>query len=155
MNPRVLTRFLRLALAVAGLISCLNQASAVTYGQRVVAAVLLAEARGEGKDAMYAVAEVIRNRADRYNVSPLAVVKKKRQFACLNNTTPPALVRRYQNHKLWPQALAIARTAYNQPERLPGVANGATHFHSHHRVVWARGYQPVAVFGRLKFYRIF
>ena len=35
-----------------------------TYGQQVVAAVLMAEAWGEGRDGMTAVAEVIRNRAD-------------------------------------------------------------------------------------------
>ncbi|MCC6234441.1 MAG: hypothetical protein IT580_17495, partial [Verrucomicrobiales bacterium] len=41
-----------------------------SYGQQVVAAVLMAEAWGEGEVAMTAVAEVIRLRSVRAGVSP-------------------------------------------------------------------------------------
>lgn len=37
---------------------------AATHGQEIVAAVLIAEARGEGEKGMAAVAEFIRRRAD-------------------------------------------------------------------------------------------
>ena len=126
---------------------------AQTYGQRVVAAVLLAEARSEGERGMIAVAEVIRNRADAWGVSPLAVVKVEKHFSCLNKTTPEALVRRCRGLPEWSLALAIARQTYNQPETLPGFANGANHFHSE-SADWADGEDPVAIIGRLKFYRL-
>lgn len=126
---------------------------AATYGQQVVAAVLLAEARSEGPRGMWGVAEVIRTRADGYGLSPLAVVKMKRQFSCLNDTTPPRLIRRHWNDPDWPTALQIARTTYNAPQQLPGFTHGATHFHSD-QAFWSRGHRPIAIIGKLKFYRL-
>ena len=124
-----------------------------TYGQQVIAAVLLAEARGEGLRGMYAVAEVIRTRADHFGVSPLAVVKMRKQFSCLNGIKPPELIRSLNRDRGWEDALAIAKVLYNEPNRLPGIVSGATHFHSG-RAYWADGEEPVAVVGTLKFYRL-
>jgi spore germination cell wall hydrolase CwlJ-like protein len=125
-----------------------------TYGQQVVAAVLMAEAWGEGETAMIAVAEVIRARADAAGLSPLAVVQRPFQISCLNGIQPPALIRKYQRHRDFAVALRISRVAYNRPEKLPGIARGATHFERvGTRASWARGLGPVARFGRLQFYR--
>lgn len=130
-------------------------ATPATYGQQVVAAVLMGEAWGEGEKAMIAVAEVIRLRADRANLSPLAVVLKPRQFTCLNRTSPGDLIRRYHRQRDFEVALKIARQMYNQPESLPGHSAGATHFE---RVgtwaYWTRGHLPVARVGQLAFYRL-
>lgn len=126
-----------------------------TYGQQVVAAVLMAEAWGEGPKAMTAVAEVIRLRADRAGLSPLAIVTQPWQFTCLNRTSPRALIRRFQNEPDFKIALGIARQMYNQPESLPGLARGATHFEHHQRRAhWTRGHRPVATLGQIAFYRI-
>ena len=126
---------------------------AATYGQEVVAAVLMGEARGEGREGMLAVAEVIRTRADQMGISPLAVVKQRLQFSCMNGLTPPQLIRKHWGNEQWETAIEIAQLLYNEPEKLPGITQGATHF-DHGVPSWALGRTPVAVVGRHKFYRM-
>ena len=111
-----------------------------TYGQQVVAAVLMAEAWGEGRDGMTAVAEVIRKRADEWDMSPLAVVKRSKHFSCLNETRPELLLKKFHRKPDFVLALEIARTVYNTPQALPGFSRGATHFHDHSMTpYWASG----------------
>ncbi len=163
MNKRILLASWAAALAVpatAGLFAAQgdNAAAATTtftYGQQVVAAVLMAEAGGEGEAAMVAVAEVIRLRADHAGMTPLAVVQQPFQFSCLNGIQPRKLIGRFQGRRDFEVALRISRRMYNSPERLPGIAMGATHFErAGTRPYWTRGLQPVARFGRLNFYRL-
>ncbi len=150
----VMYRWLCVALFLGLYVSARGQQQG-TYGQQVVAAVLMAEAWGEGKAAMTAVGEVIRLRADEWDMSPLAVVKRVKHFSCLNRTRPEALVRKFHREPDFRLALKIARTLYNTPQNLPGLARGATHFHDHSKTpYWANGQQPVAVIGKLSFYRL-
>jgi N-acetylmuramoyl-L-alanine amidase len=129
-------------------------ASKATYGQEVLAAVLLAEARGEGEVGMRAVAEVVRRRADAKGVSMLSVLKPG-AFSSLNGTDRDALLRRFHGHALFPKALAIARIAYNRPEALGDLTRGANHFtHKRERPYWSAGLQPVVVIGNHAFYRL-
>ncbi len=131
-----------------------TDASKATYGQEVLAAVLLAEARGEGEIGMRAVAEVVRRRADAKGVSMLSVLKPG-AFSSLNGTDRDALLRRFHGHALFPKALAIARTAYNRPEALGDLTRGANHFtHRSERPYWSAGLRPVAVIGNHAFYRL-
>lgn len=131
-----------------------SSASAATYGQSAVAAVLLAEARGEGQDGMLAVAEVIRRRADAVGVSMLAILKPG-IFSSLNRTSLHKLIRKFQSHPLYPQALRIAALAYNEPIQLGNRTRGATHFtHKSEKPYWAEGHMPVAIIGRHAFYRL-
>jgi len=125
-----------------------------TYGQRVVAAVLMGEARGEGETGMTAVAEVIRNRANAAGKSPLEVVLKKGQFSCLKDTTPEALHAKFNRMKTYPMALRIAKTCYNTPEQLSNVTKGATCFNSMQksRPPWLGDVQPVTTIGNHRFY---
>lgn len=125
-----------------------------TYGQQVVAAVLMAEAWGEGEEGMIAVAEVIRNRADRYEISPLAVVKQRRQFSSLNQSSPQALIRRYWKTNDWGLAIKIAKVLYNEPEKLPGITKGASHYDVG-IPSWARGQKPVAIIGNHRFWCLY
>jgi spore germination cell wall hydrolase CwlJ-like protein len=126
-----------------------------TYGQQVVAAVLMSEAWSEGEAAMVAVAEVIRARADAAGLSPLAIVQQPFQFSCLNEIAPRELIVRCARHRDFQVALRISRCLYNTPELLPGIAKGATHFERvGTRAHWARGHQPVARLGALNFYRL-
>lgn len=128
--------------------------SAATYGQKVVAAVLLAEARGEGHQGMQAVAEVIRRRADARGVSMLAVIKPG-AFSSLDGTSRDKLVQRFAEHPLFPEALEIARMAYNEPNKLRNITRGADHFtHRREKPYWAAGHQPVATIGDHAFYRL-
>ena len=130
-------------------------ASNGTYGQRVVAAVLMAEAWGEGEKGMTAVAEVIRERSREWKISPLAVVKRAKHFSCLNNTRPEQLILKFHRKKDFAVALKISRTLYNKPKELPGLAKGATHFHDKSKTpYWTAGHQPVATIGKLLFYRL-
>jgi N-acetylmuramoyl-L-alanine amidase len=125
-----------------------------TYGQRIVAAVLMGEARGEGEIGMTAVAEVIRNRANAASKSPLEIVLTKGEFSCLKETTPEALHRKFQRLKTYPLALRIAKTCYNSPEHLPNVTRGATYFDSmkKRRPPWSDDVQHVATIGNHRFY---
>jgi cell wall hydrolase len=126
-----------------------------TYGQRVVAAVLMGEARGEGETGMRAVAEVIRNRANAASKSPLEVVLKKGQFSCLKNTTPEALHAKFHRMDTYPMALQIAKTCYNTPEQLPNATKGATFFHhKQNGPPWLDDVLPVATIGNHTFYVI-
>ena len=134
---------------------CGAAATPPTYGQQVVAAVLMAEAWGEGEVAMTAVAEVIRRRADDAGRSPLWVVQQPLQFSCLNGVEPRKLIRKYMRHPDFELALRIARRMYNRPEELAGIARGATHFERvGTRAYWTAGHQPIARIGRLDFYRL-
>lgn len=128
---------------------------AATYGQKIVAAVLMAEAWSEGETGMTAVAEVIRNRADAAQQSPLAIVTAPGQFSCLSHTTSEALYRKYSNLPEFTTALKLAGFIYNEPARLPGYSRGANHYtRTDERPYWARGEKPVAVIGAHSFYRL-
>ena len=124
------------------IVSPATDASTATYGQEVLAAVLLAEARGEGEVGMRAVAEVVRRRADAKGVSMLSVLRPG-AFSSLNGTDRDALLRRFHGHALFPKALAIARMAYNRPEALGDLTRGANHFtHKRERPVLVSGPSP-------------
>jgi N-acetylmuramoyl-L-alanine amidase len=125
-----------------------------TYGQEVVAAVLIAEARGEGEKGMMAVAEVIRRRADLKGVTMLSVIEPG-TFTSLNGTDRDALLEKYHKHPSFKAALRIARRAYNRPESLGNLTRGATHF-AHKKMTpwWARGENPVVTIGNHTFYKL-
>jgi spore germination cell wall hydrolase CwlJ-like protein len=130
--------------------------SAQTYGQKMVAAVLVAEAGVDGIDGMTAVAEVIRRRADKHGTTMLAEVKRSGQFAAVRQAgSVEVLYQKFYGSNVYKEALQIARLAYNTPEKLPGIANGATHFHRTNTLpYWVQGRMPVATVGSHNFYDI-
>lgn len=153
-TPHRICRIVLLCTVVFTFLRSELSAGAATYGQEVVAAVLLAEARGEGVKGMQAVAEVIRRRADMKGVSMLAVVEPK-VFSSLNGTTRDALLKKFWRHPLFPKAVEIARRAYNRPESLRNITRGATHFaHKEEIPWWAQGKSPVTTIGNHAFYRL-
>jgi spore germination cell wall hydrolase CwlJ-like protein len=124
-----------------------------TYGQRIVAAVLMGEAVGEGEAGMVAVAEVIRNRAVEHHCSPLQVVCRKWAFSCLNGKTTEQLYRKHCRSPLFAQALRIARTLYNSPQDLPGTTKGATFYdRKDAKPPWLSEVRQVAIIGQHAFY---
>ena len=142
-------------LVILAVLAAAGAAQSATYGQRVVAAVLMGEAGGEGRAGMVAVVEVLRTRGDSRRTSMLAEAVRPKQFSCLNGTSPEDLISRYEGSPGWDTALEIARMAYNTPERLPGVTRGATHYHARQAdPYWARGRQPVVTIGNHVFYRL-
>ena len=65
----------------------------------LIAAVIIAEAGGEGKMGCAAVYEVIHTRASHRRTSCTIEVMRRKQFSCLNNTSPEGLIRRVSTHK--------------------------------------------------------
>jgi spore germination cell wall hydrolase CwlJ-like protein len=127
---------------------------AASFDERLVAAVLMAEARGEGNVGMTAVGEVIANRARKRQKHPGVVVQEAYQFSPLNRTKPHELVSRYEKMPLYRQALRIANTVIQTPAKLPGLTAGADHFDDLRAPTprWARGRRPVAVVGGHRFW---
>lgn len=125
-----------------------------TYGQKMVAAVLVAEAGIDGAKGMTAVAEVIRNRADERGTTMLAEVKRQGQFTpVVEHGSVDAVYKKFHRYPQYPEALKIARLAYNTPEKLPGLSKGATYYHEHQiRPYWIKQMARVSVVGRHYFY---
>jgi spore germination cell wall hydrolase CwlJ-like protein len=120
----------------------------------MVAAVLVAEAGIDGVNGMTAVAEVIRNRADARGTTMLAEVNRPGQLSAVRGAgSVEVLYKKFHRTSVYKEALRIARVAYNTPEKLPGLAKGATYYHEHQiRPDWIRGMVRVAVVGRHYFY---
>lgn len=137
----------------ATLLGSANNGNASTYGEKVVAAVIMGEARGEGIEGMIAIGEVIWERAKIKREVPRKIVVEPLQFSCLNGTTADALITRYETHKEWAQAMKVAQVVYNYPWRLPGITKGATHYNG---TVpwWAKGKAPTVVIGNHIFWRM-
>jgi N-acetylmuramoyl-L-alanine amidase len=100
---------------------------------QVVAAVLWAEARGEGQRGIEAVAEVIRNRTlGRWASTPYEVVTQAWQFSCLNGTTPAKVVAQARasvgaDRIAWNHCVKVARLLVTK--RFAGSYTvGATYF---------------------------
>jgi spore germination cell wall hydrolase CwlJ-like protein len=139
-----------LGLAIALTAPC----GAASFDERLVAAVLMAEAGGEGIVGMTAVGEVIANRARKRQMSPGLVVREAYQFSPMTRAKPHQLVSRYQKLPLYRQALRIANTVIQTPAALPGLTAGADHFEDIRAPIprWARGRRPVAVVGGHRFW---
>tara|TARA_Y100000588_G_scaffold382319_1_gene469557 strand:+ start:2734 stop:3306 length:573 start_codon:yes stop_codon:yes gene_type:complete len=65
----------------------------------LIAAVIIAEAGGEGKIGMEAVYEVIWQRAALAHSNYTDVVTKPKHFSCLNGVKPSKLIKRMSKHK--------------------------------------------------------
>ena len=74
--------------------------NAPSWEQReLIAAVIIAEAGGEGRIGMEAVYEVIWQRAALAHDTYTNIVLKPKQFSCLNKVKPAKLVKRMSKHK--------------------------------------------------------
>lgn len=118
----------------------------------IVALTLLAEARGEGKDGMAAVACVISQRAKNRSMTPEAVCLQKWQFSCWNGKTEADLAHLYHS-KMAPWALYLERNILRMNREKIGFAD---HYYSTiiKTPYWARGEKPVAKIGRHIFFKL-
>jgi hypothetical protein len=124
-----------------------------TYDDRVIAAVIVAEAAGESKVGMICVAEVIRQRAIEYGIRPVQAVLKRHHFSSLNRTTPDRLIHKHERTPEFQYALCVV--GWLNSNRLPGYTKMANHFtRKTERPYWARHKRPVAVIGNHAFYRL-
>jgi spore germination cell wall hydrolase CwlJ-like protein len=132
----------------------------VPYEQRVIAAVITAEASNQGREGLVAVAEVIRQRVKESGWTPLRVVSHGNQhgvhaFSVLNRTSMPALVRKWNRHPAYGTALELAQLLCEAPGQLPDSTRSANFFtRVGEKPEWARGRKPVIVINDHAFYRI-
>jgi len=138
------------------------QAAPVGMERDLIAAVLIAEAGGEGRRGLAAVYEVIWMRAVERKRSLTAVVLQRRQFSCLNRRSPAVVVAAGRVHARWrwvrDELLKHPPlTMYTVPAHLLELnVNRANHYHAarlNPRPAWARGQVPRRV-GRHLFYRL-
>ena len=118
----------------------------------VVALTILAEARGEGKDGMAAVACVIAQRAENRSITPEQVCLQRWQFSCWNGKSEQDLDHLYKS--------PMAEWALYLEENIHSMNRAKIGFADHYYAdwidapYWAKGQKPVAVIGKHKFYRL-
>lgn len=137
------------ALLVATAFALRAETPALRRENELVAAVLIGEAGGEGDHrSLWAVREVIDNRARLRHATRTAVVLAREQFSCLNKLTREELVARAKRHPRWDEALRVARSS-----KRTNYTSGALYYHRDTILPgWAMLSKPVAYIGRHKYY---
>lgn len=111
---------------------------------QIIATTLVAEAGGEGKTGMQAVANVLQNRSKRRGSTPATEALKRKQFSMWNSHTVSgksiAYVMDIYNVKespLWSHAVYLAKNIAG----LRDVTGGATHYYNPKKVkpAWGKG----------------
>jgi|SRR6056300_526419 len=118
----------------------------------IVALTILAEARGEGRDGMGAVAAVIAQRAINRKLTPEQVCLQKWQFSCWNGKVESDLQHLYKS-PMAEFALYLERNIGSMNRAKAGFAD---HYYADwiKAPYWAKWKKPVKVIGRHKFYRL-
>ena len=115
--------------------------------RETVALTILAEARGEGKGGMYRVGCVIQQRSIERKLSPDKICLQKSQFAKGERWmlgSPSA-----------PYAIKLAEHLIRGHSLDRDIVGNANHFCTlKSNPKWARGRNPVAIFGNHKFFRL-
>jgi spore germination cell wall hydrolase CwlJ-like protein len=121
--------------------------------QEIVAITILAEARGEGKRGMYAVACVISKRMKERKKTGAQVCLQPWQFSCWNKNDPQRLhLRKLLRHELAPYAMMLAKNIDNLQLNFVEFAN---HYHTKRvKPYWSKGKRPVATIGNHLFFRL-
>ena len=118
----------------------------------VVALTILAEARGEGKDGMAAVACVIAQRAINRNLTPEQVCLQKWQFSCWNGKSEQDLDHLYKSPMAdW--ALYLEENIHSMNRAKVGFAD---HYYADwiKAPYWATGRTPTITIGKHLFYKL-
>ena len=122
--------------------------TAQTKQEKVVAATILAEARGEGKAGMYAVACVIQQRVVKREMTAEKVCLQKSQFSCNNNGA------QYDLLKL-PEADYALFLAKNLANLYLTFVGNATHYHTKGvSPNWSKGKTPTKEIRNHKFFKL-
>lgn len=124
------------------------------FDRELVAAVILAESGGHGRKGMEAVYEVIHARASVRKTTCVVEVMRRKQFSCLNRTSPKALTQKMKHHSEWEWVhdkllkwIPITSHTGTNP------FNRCRHYHSTSVTPsWAKGKKPHATFGGHKWY---
>ena len=128
----------------------------------IVAAVIIAEGGGESKRGMCAIYEVIHTRASHRGTSCATEVMRRKQFSCLNNTSPEGLIRRVSGHKhykwVYDELLKfVPLTMFTVQENTHKLnRNRADHYYAHKKIAkpyWVGALEGKVV-GNHKFYKL-
>jgi len=125
--------------------------------KEIVAQTILAEARGDGRAGMYAVAACIKVRAEKRKLTHAQVCLQPKQFSCWNVSDPNR--KKMESFLGLPQAGYALMLAGNMDKVNTKFIGGADHYMTVKlwrtgRVKWARGYKPVAFVGCHAFFKI-
>jgi len=130
------------------------------WERKLIAAVIIGEGGGEGKAGMKAIYEVIWQRGVQRKRSLAKVVTRRKQFSCLNRTTPAAQIARAMKHPSfeWVHDELLKHpplTVSTVRDGLPKVTtNRADHYHTTRvRPSWARGKRGKRI-GNHLFYKL-
>lgn len=139
---------------------CINNAKAeliatvepYTQDQQIVMLTILAEASGEGKNGMMAVASVIKTRSKNRNLSYPKVCLDKSQFSCWNGKTREDLAKKWMKSPNARFALDIAQNMDILPD---DMIFGADHYHTLDvNPYWKDPSKEVLVLGNHIFYKL-
>jgi spore germination cell wall hydrolase CwlJ-like protein len=124
----------------------------------VIAAALWAEARGEGPLGVRAVAEVIKNRAEKHHAAVYDVVKAPHQFSCFNKGAVAVVTKAKRStgpdQEMWLFCHTIATGLFNGTFKGLNLVHGATHYCTPGiPPLWARDMECCAVIGNHKFFK--
>lgn len=152
-DNRLLRAIATFILALLVLASVMKAKGETLTQQEIVAITILAEARGEGKSGMYAVACVISQRAKERKKSAAQVCLQPFQFSCWNKNDPqrPHL-KKLLRHELAPYAMMLAKNIDNVDRKFVQYAN---HYHTKRvKPYWSKGKRPVAAIGNHLFFKL-
>ena len=121
--------------------------------REVIAITILAEARGEGKTGMYAVACVISQRMIDRKLTGSQVCLQKWQFSCWNPNDPQkGKLNSLLNHSMADYALQLADNLQRIDRSFVGYAN---HYHTKRvKPYWSKGKTPVKIIGNHLFFKL-
>lgn len=131
----------------------------LNYDQKIIALTILAEARGEGKMGMYAVACVIQQRSIERKMSVIEVCLAPSQFSCWNGKESIAN-KMYSKKNLFatPQAeyaAQLARVIWGNQSLERRVIGNANHYHTTDvKPKWSKGKDATVTIKHHKFYRL-
>ncbi len=118
----------------------------------LTAAILVAEAGGEGTTGMKAVMEVIRTRINQKHTSMYNIVTEKHAFSSFTkyHKNPQAFVNIYKKHKLFSNAMWIVNNYKGY-----SLTKGSNYYHE--KTVhpnWSKGEVPSAIIGKHLFFTL-
>ncbi len=107
------------------------------------AAIIVAEAGGEGREGMGAVCEVIRNRMKARNFSMWRVTTEKYAFSCYNKWrgNPQGFINHWKKHPHFNYAKLLVEKYYGN-----SLTKGSCFYHEKSvKPSWSRGVKPTTV----------
>jgi spore germination cell wall hydrolase CwlJ-like protein len=143
----------KLVVWIAGIMLAVSHAQTVkpqpVNEAELTAAVLIAEAGGEGVEGMKCVMEVIRNRMSARKLSMRRIVTEKYAFSAYNKwrTNPQGFINKWKTHPRYNQALWIVKYYKGN------LTKGALYYHEKKvKPAWSRDVTPTSVVGRHLFF---